>query len=181
MNSVCLHYHVTWELSFLWVSSTPQICVKPNARQRPSMPLLFFLASQTKAVGIYLLVFINLTLQCIKFLLASLLKECAIFLAVHSVTNKTFTSMRNVEGKHGAVLDAAQSCGQKYSLLTWCEFCMCCVHKPTEIPFLLAKQCMAAKDAVLFLQCGAPPHCSLSSPSLFLCISWCRNCWKGIQ
>lgn len=77
MKSVCFHYHVTWEVSFLWVSSTPQfqICVKPNASLRPSMPLLLFLASQTKAVRVYLLVFIRVTLQCIKFLLASLLKE----------------------------------------------------------------------------------------------------------
>lgn len=140
------------------------------------MPLLFFLASQTKAVRVYLLVFISITLQCIKFLLASFFKECSIFLAVHSVANNTFTYMRNAEGSHGAVLDAVQSCSQKHSLLTWCKLCVCCVHKPMEIPLLLAKQCTAAKDAVLFLQCGAPPHCSLSSPSLFLCISWCRNC-----
>lgn len=65
--------------------------------------------------------------------------------------------MRKVEGKHGAVLDVVQSCGPKQSLLTWCEFCVCCVHKPVEIPFLLAKQWMAAKDAVLFPQCAAPP------------------------
>lgn len=65
--------------------------------------------------------------------------------------------MRKVEGKHGAVLDVVQSCDPKHSLLTWCEFCVFCVHKPGEIPLLLAKQCMAAKDAALFLQCAAPP------------------------
>lgn len=37
------------------------------------------------------------------------------------------------------------------------------MHKPVEIPFLLAKQCTAAKDAVLFLQCAAPP---LTAPFL---------------
>lgn len=73
---------------------------------------------------------------------------------MHSVANKTLTYVRNVEGKHGAVLDVVQSSGQKnFMPLPGASS----VHKTVEIPFLLAKQCMAAKDAVLFLQCGAPP------------------------
>lgn len=52
VNSVCFHYHITREVSFLWVSSTPQfqICVKRSAKLRHFMPLLFFLASRAKAI-----------------------------------------------------------------------------------------------------------------------------------
>lgn len=131
------------------------------------MPLLFFLASNTRAVRVYLLVFINVTLQCIKFLLASLLKECSVFLSVYSVANKTFTYMRNVEGKRGAVLDIVQSCDQKHTLLTCCKFCVCYVHQPMEIPFLLASNVWQQK--MLFCSCSVllPPTAPFLPPPFF--------------
>lgn len=55
MNSVCFQNYITGEVSFLWVSSTPQfqICVKHNAKLRHFMPLLFLLASMAKAVTVF--------------------------------------------------------------------------------------------------------------------------------
>lgn len=55
MSSVCFHYQVTREVSFLRVSSTLQfqICVKHSAKLRHFMPLLFFLASKAKAVMVF--------------------------------------------------------------------------------------------------------------------------------
>jgi len=55
VHEQCCHYHVTREVSFLWVSSTPQFqsCVKRNAKLRHFMPLLFFLASKAKAIVVF--------------------------------------------------------------------------------------------------------------------------------
>lgn len=164
----CFHYHVTWEVSFLCISSTPQfqICVKPNARLRPSMPLLFFLASKTKAVRVYLVLFISVTLQCIKFSLASFLKECSVCLAEHSVANKAFTYMRNVEGKRGAVLDVVQSCDQKHSLPGAGFVCAVCTNLRR---FLSCLQSNVWQQKMLFCSCSVvlPPTAPFLSPPFF--------------
>lgn len=101
---------------------------------------------------------------------------------MHSVANKTFTYVRNVGGKHGAVLDVVQSCAQKpfTPYLVQVLRVLCAQTRGDSFPACKAmcgsKRCCSVPAAWC-----SPPHCSLSSPSLFLCISWCRNCWKGIQ
>lgn len=111
MNSVYFQNYITGEVSFLWVSLTPQfqICVKHNAKLRHFMPWLFLLASIAKAVTVFTS-FHHYNFTMYKVFTSLFLKECSVLLAVCSVANKTFTYVRNVEGKHGIMLEAIESC-----------------------------------------------------------------------
>lgn len=122
-------------------------------------------------------VFITVDLLCIKFLLASFLKECSGLLALYPVADETFTSVRNMEKEHGSVLEAVQSCPCQ---TLWCKFCGWYVQR--AIGFLFYLQSNVGQKRMLLCSCSVllPPTAPFLPPPS-LCVSRCRNCWKGIQ